>query len=81
MSQPAQDPPLTEMPLNVDAPGPNVAIDIFDDAIEYHDWVSSISFIILKKIRTSLSTSCLGEGPPGQVLVLGTVDLKLKSCD
>ena len=31
------------------------------------------------KFWSSHSTSCLGEGPPGQVLVLGIVEIKLKS--
>ena len=35
LSQPVQDPPLTEMPPSVNAPEPSVAIDIFDVAIEY----------------------------------------------
>ena len=35
MSQGGQDPPLTEVPPSVNAPGPSVAIDIFDDATEY----------------------------------------------
>ena len=37
MSYPVQDPPPTEMPPSVSAPGPSAATDIFDDAIEYRN--------------------------------------------
>jgi hypothetical protein len=45
MSQPVQDPPLTEMPPSVNAPGPSVAIGIFDDAIEYQ-----VQYFLIKYI-------------------------------